>query len=114
MITKGLLHRLGCDVTFASSGSETLQILSHAVPPYKILLVDLSLPNLEGLEVAVLVRERFHPGSDKPLIVALTANSDRFTRDRYAGLGIDYVVVRPLTLDKMRNVLNELMVGGFS
>jgi CheY-like chemotaxis protein len=93
-----------------------LQILSHAIPGYKILLIDLSSPNLESLELAMRVRERFHlgPDSNKPLTVALTTNSDRFTRERCASLGIDYVVGRPLTPDKMRNILNELFMVGFS
>eukprot|EP00250_Pteridium_aquilinum_P015224 c22459_g1_i1 orf=503-2743(-) len=110
-LTKGLLNRLGCDVTFASSGREALQILSHSVQSFRILIIDVSLPGLEGLEVCMHVKEMFPPGPRKPLLVALTANSDCGTRDRCLSLGIDYVVMKPVTLEKMRSILGELLAG---
>ncbi|MCO5613165.1 hypothetical protein L7F22_067441 [Adiantum nelumboides] len=110
-LIKGILNRLGCDVTFASSGIEALQIISHSVQSFRILVIDVSLPGLEGLEVGMHVKEMFPPGPRKPLLVALTANADSGTRDRCLSLGIDCVVVKPVTLEKMRSVLGELLSG---
>lgn len=110
-LTKGLLNRLGCDVTFASSGREALQILSHSVQSFRLLMIDITLPSLEGLEVGMHVKELFPPGPRKPLLVALTGSSDSVTRDRCLSLGIDYVVVKPVTLEKMRSILSELLAG---
>lgn len=110
-MTKGILNRLGCEVTFASSGREALQILSHSVQSFRILLIDISLPGLEGLEVGIHVKEMFPPGPRKPLLVALTMNADSGNRDRCLSLGIDCVVVKPVTLEKMRSILGELLSG---
>lgn len=110
-VTKGLLNRLGCDVTFASSGREGLQILSHAARSFKIVLVDISMPSMDGFEVGIRIKERFSHGSERPLLVALTANADRSTRDRCQNIGMDCVLVKPVSLERMWSVLTELLVG---
>lgn len=110
-VIKGLLHRLGCDITFASSGNEAFQIISHTVQSFKVIIIDISLSGLEGLEEGISIKDGLAPGPIKPFLVALTTSSDSLTKDRCHSCGIDCVVVKPLTLDKMRHALGELLAG---
>ncbi|BBM97851.1 ethylene receptor [Marchantia polymorpha subsp. ruderalis] len=111
MVTRGLLIRLGCDVTVVSSGRECLQVISQPGQPFRVLLLDVCMPDMDGYEVAVRIQEKF-ARHERPLLVALTANTDRATRERCMNLGMDGVVLKPISLEKMRVVLTELLERG--
>lgn len=111
MVTRGLLIRLGCDVTVVSSGRDCLQAISQPGQIFRVLLLDVCMPDMDGYEVAVRIQEKF-ARHERPLLVALTANTDRATRERCMNLGMDGVVLKPISLDKMRVVLTELLERG--
>lgn len=69
------------------------------------------MPDMDGYEVAKRLTSR-HSKEDLPLIVALTSNSDRETKDKFLGLGGDGVVTKPVNQQKMRTVLQELSEHG--
>eukprot|EP00897_Mesotaenium_endlicherianum_P004788 jgi/Mesen1/4337/ME000022S03626 len=111
MVTKGLLSRLGCDVTVVGSGRECLSAISFHDHGFKVLLLDLMMPDMDGYEVTRRITEKYSK-DHRPLVVALTANTDQATRERCLGLGMDGVVTKPISLEKMRIVLGELMENG--
>lgn len=111
MVTKGLLSRLGCDVTVVGSGRECLAAISSPDHGFKVLLLDLMMPVMDGYEVTRRITEKY-PKERRPLVVALTANTDNETREKCLGLGMDGVVTKPISMDKMRIVLGELMEHG--
>jgi ethylene receptor len=108
MVTRGLLMRLGCEVTVVSSGRECLQAISQPGQFFKVLLLDVCMPEMDGYEVAIRIQEKF-ARHERPLLVALTANTDRATRERCLSLGMDRVILKPISLEKMRVVLTELL-----
>eukprot|EP00271_Cylindrocystis_brebissonii_P023413 TRINITY_DN969_c0_g1_i1.p1 TRINITY_DN969_c0_g1~~TRINITY_DN969_c0_g1_i1.p1 ORF type:complete len:768 (+),score=166.38 TRINITY_DN969_c0_g1_i1:640-2943(+) len=110
-VTKGLLTRLGCEVTDVSSGRECLSVLVGAGHGFKVLLLDLMMPDMDGYEVAKRLTARLKK-EDRPLLVALTANSDRATKEKFLALGGDGVVTKPINQNKMRTVLQELTEHG--
>jgi ethylene receptor len=94
-----------------SSGRDCLQAISTPGQVFKVLLLDVCMPDMDGYEVAVRIQEKF-ARHERPLLVALTANTDRATRERCMNLGMDGVVLKPISLDKMRVVLTELLERG--
>lgn len=111
MVTRGLLIRLGCDVTVVSSGRECLDVISQPGQSFQLLLLDVIMPDMDGYEVAVRIQEKL-ARHERPLLVALTANTDQGTRDKCLSLGMDGVILKPITLEKMRMVLTELLERG--
>ncbi|GAA0139677.1 histidine kinase receptor of two-component system [Lithospermum erythrorhizon] len=109
MVTKGLLMHLGCDVTTVSSSDECLRVLSQ---DHKVILVDVSMPGEDSYDIAVRVHERFSNCLDRPLIVALTGSTDRVTKGNCSRFGIDGVILKPVSLDKIRNIFSELLQHG--
>uniref|UniRef100_A0A5B6ZDI1 Ethylene receptor n=1 Tax=Davidia involucrata TaxID=16924 RepID=A0A5B6ZDI1_DAVIN len=105
-VTKGLLVQLGCDVTTVSSGDECLLIVSQE---HKVVFMDISIPDIGGYEVVGHIREKFTNHHERPLIVALTGNTDRVTKENCLRLGMDGVILKPVSVDKMRSVLSELL-----
>jgi CheY-like chemotaxis protein len=99
MLAKALLEREGCIVERAANGEEALAAATTGA--FDIILMDVRMPKLSGLEAARALRAR---GVRTP-IVALTA--DAFEDDRQACLaaGMDDFLVKPLTLVALRAAL---------
>lgn len=104
MVTKSLLVYLGCDVTTVSSCDECLQVISQE---HKVVFMDVCKP--DGFEVAVRIHEKYTKRHERPLIVALTGNTDKFTKENCMRVGMDSIVLKPVSVDKMRTVLSELL-----
>lgn len=105
-VTKGLLHHLGCDVTTVSSGDECLRAVTNE---HSVVFMDVNIPGLESYEVAVCIHEKFPKRHEKPLIVALTGNTDKVTKENCLRAGMDGVILKPFSVEKMRSALSELL-----
>lgn len=99
LLARTLLTREGCTVDQAGGGEEALAALS--VGHYDLILMDMRMPGLSGLETT----ERLRARGVKTPVVALTANA--FEDDRRACLaaGMDDFLVKPLTPDALRDAL---------
>ncbi|KAF9690152.1 hypothetical protein SADUNF_Sadunf01G0166100 [Salix dunnii] len=104
MVTKGLLVQLGCDVTTVSSRDECLHVVSQ---DHKVVCIDLCMP--DGFEAAARLHEKFTKHHERPLIVALTGNTDKVTKENCMRIGMDGVISKPFSVDKMRSVLSDLL-----
>jgi two-component system, OmpR family, response regulator RegX3 len=80
------LARHSFQVTRARTGAEAL-----ATPPHDVVLLDLGLPDMDGLDVC----RRLRAGSAVPIIIVVTARSDEVDRVVGLELGADDYVVKP-------------------
>jgi DNA-binding response OmpR family regulator len=89
-LVRSYLEREGLEVFSAASGAEALSYAAHG--PLDLVLLDLGLPDVAGVEVAREIRAH----SDVPIVI-LTAKSDE--QDRIAGLeaGADDYVTKPFS-----------------
>lgn len=100
-LARTLLEREGALVDRAASGNETLAALEAG--RYDLILMDVRMPGLSGLDATRALRQR---GITTP-VLALTANA--FEDDRRACLeaGMDDFLVKPLTADALRTALTR-------
>ncbi|KAL0443678.1 UNVERIFIED_CONTAM: Ethylene receptor 1 [Sesamum latifolium] len=110
MVTRGLLVHLGCDVLAVTSGDECIRVVTHE---HKVVFLDVTMPGTDSFEVAVRIHEKFAKRPDRPIIVALTGNTDRTTKENCLRVGMAGVVLKPVSVDKMRNVLSDLLDHGY-
>jgi len=108
IVTKKLLERLGCLVTAVSSGFECLGAISGSGGnSFKIIMLDIHMPEMDGFEVAARIR-KFN-GPNWPLIIALIANAEEQVKDRCMLAGMNGVIRKPILLhqiaDELRSVL---------
>jgi len=96
------LERRGHEVFMATDGAEGVQMASRVQP--EIALVDLGLPNLDGLEVARHIRRQPHQPRH---LIALTGYGRPEDRQRCLAAGFDSHLVKPI--DPTR--LNDLLEG---
>ncbi|KAL0399553.1 UNVERIFIED_CONTAM: Ethylene receptor [Sesamum radiatum] len=110
MVTRGLLVHLGCDVLAVASGDECIRVVTHE---HKVVFLDVTMPGTDSFEVAVRIHEKFAKRPDRPIIVALTGNTDRTTKENCLRVGMGGVVLKPVSVDKMRIVLSDLLEHGY-
>jgi CheY-like chemotaxis protein len=99
LLATAMLNREGCLVDPAAGGPEALAAV--AVGAYDLILMDMRMPGLSGLDATRRLRAS---GITTP-VVALTANA--FAEDRKAclGAGMNDHLVKPLELDSLRAAL---------
>jgi CheY-like chemotaxis protein len=92
-----LLERTGMQLTFASSGAEALRSISQSPP--ELLLLDLGLPDLDGVEV--LRRLRAMPSGGELPVIIMTGNADRERVRTTLGLGAADFLAKPFDRDAL-------------
>jgi signal transduction histidine kinase/DNA-binding response OmpR family regulator len=98
------VRRLGHVVTTLESGAEALDMLSKRT--FDVILLDIQMPGLDGLEVARRFRG-MERGTRTP-IVAVTAHTTREDRDRCVAAGFDAVLTKPATQSTLGAIIREV------
>src|SRR6202035_5065884 len=112
LLMRSLLTRLGHQAVIATNGEAALEswlAAESAGTPYDLVLMDIQMPQLDGIETTkrIRAREAAQLGRQTP-ILALTANT--LVEDRYACFeaGMDGFLVKPLDREKLADALNRL------
>jgi len=112
LLMRSLLGRLGHRAVITTNGEEALeswQAAKSAGTPYDLVLMDIQMPRLDGIETTRRLRrqEASEPGRRTP-ILALTANT--LVEDRYACFeaGMDGFLIKPLDREKLEEALAGL------
>lgn len=98
-----LLGQAGFVVEFAENGQIALSMVRGAMQPWDIVLMDMHMPVMDGLEATVEIRKTFAPESLP--IVAMTANAMQSDRDRCLQAGMQDVVTKPIDPAKLWQAL---------
>jgi PAS domain S-box-containing protein len=112
LLMRSLLTRLGHRVVIAVHGEAALEswlAASSAGAPYDLVLMDIQMPQLDGIEATKRIRAHEAGGAGlRTPILALTANT--LVEDRYACFeaGMDGFLIKPLDRDKLDEALAAL------
>ena len=102
MVAVGMLRLLGRTADVALNGVEAIEALQRR--PYKIVLMDVQMPVLDGLAASRRIRAEF-PTHQQPYIIALTANAMAGDEQRCLDAGMDAYLSKPLSKDRLAAVL---------
>ena len=103
-VAQGYLLELGCTCVWVDNGSEA--IARSATERFDMIMMDLNMPDMDGLATARLIREREGTGPQVP-IVALTAHEARSYRDSCLEAGMNDVMGKPYTLGQCARLLRR-------
>ena len=103
------LERLGHRADVVTNGREVLERLGQAT--YDVVLMDVQMPEMDGLEASRAICARWS-AAERPRIIAMTAAA--MEGDRQAGLaaGMDDYIMKPVSLDQLRRVLEDCRPHG--
>jgi CheY-like chemotaxis protein len=92
-VAVGLLGRWGHRVDVAGDGAEALRAL--AAQDYDLVLMDVNMPNLDGLEATAMVRRSEAGKGIRTPIIAMTASAMKGDRERFLAAGMDDYISKP-------------------
>jgi CheY-like chemotaxis protein len=97
-----LLEKLGYGADVVDNGQEVLEALAQNA--YDLVLMDLQMPGVDGLETTGHILQRFAPGH-RPKIIALTANALIGDREKCLAAGMDDYLSKPIRLEALGQLL---------
>jgi signal transduction histidine kinase/CheY-like chemotaxis protein len=97
-----ILQQMGYRADLASNGLEAIE--SVARQAYDVVLMDVQMPEMDGLEATRAICERWAPGQ-RPRIVAMTANAMQGDREICLAAGMDDYLTKPIRVDRLIEAL---------
>jgi signal transduction histidine kinase/DNA-binding response OmpR family regulator len=100
-----ILDKLGYRADVASNGLEALDALERQ--PYDVVLMDVQMPEMDGLDASRRICERW-PDESRPRIIAMTANAMIEDREACFAAGMDDYVAKPVRPEELAEALSRV------
>jgi PAS domain S-box-containing protein len=98
------LEELGYNADVAANGFEVIAALERQV--YDVILMDVQMPEMDGLEATRHIRKKF-PADRQPRIIAMTANALQGDREMCLEAGMDDYISKPIYMDELQSALQR-------
>ncbi|HOX51679.1 MAG TPA: ATP-binding protein, partial [Fibrobacteria bacterium] len=106
MVAMGILERLGLRVDAVANGEEAVHALEQF--PYDLVLMDVQMPEMDGLTATRRIRDRHSPVLDHNIpVIAMTANAMQGDRERCLAAGMDDYVPKPVSPQALAAALDK-------
>jgi CheY-like chemotaxis protein len=102
-----ILEKHGHSTVVACNGKEAVALLESQ--PFDLILMDLEMPLMSGLEAAAVIRERERQNGGHIPILALTAHAMKGDRERCLAAGMDSYVAKPIQPRELYQAIAELV-----
>lgn len=103
-VAQKLLQRLGYSADWADNGCSALEFATAR--PYDLVLMDLQMPEMDGLEATRTLRTLVTPNR-LPYLMALTANAREDDRQACIEAGMHDFISKPIQLEKLAGGLTR-------
>ena len=105
-VAVAMLKRLRYSCSVAGNGQEAVEAVQSAAKsgePFHIVLMDMQMPVMGGLEATVKIRAL--PGIPQPRIIALTANAMESDKQKCLDAGMNDYMSKPMRMEVLRSAL---------
>ncbi|MBI3680498.1 MAG: response regulator [Acidobacteria bacterium] len=102
-----LLEKRGHLVTVAANGAEALEAL--AACPYDLVLMDLQMPVMDGMEALSRIREQERRSGVRTPVIALTAHAMKEDEAHCLAAGMDAYVAKPINPDLLFHTIERVL-----
>ncbi|MEO8127872.1 MAG: ATP-binding protein, partial [Bryobacteraceae bacterium] len=103
-LISALLMKKGHAVTVVASGTEAVGI--SARQPFDLILMDMQMPEMDGFEATMMIREREKATGSRLRIVAVTAGAMAGDRERCLAAGLDDYLAKPIDAAALYRIVN--------
>jgi CheY-like chemotaxis protein len=99
-----LLQQMGYRADLASNGIEAVEAVARQA--YDVVLMDVQMPEMDGLEASRQITARW-PAGARPRIIAMTANAMQGDREMCLAAGMDDYVTKPIRPQQLTEALQK-------
>ncbi len=99
-----VLHKLGYRAEVAQNGLEVIKAIEHK--PFDILFLDVQMPEMDGLECARILTQRW-TRDRRPVIIAMTGNALIGDREKCLAAGMDDYISKPVRIADLQTTLER-------
>ncbi|MDX6304061.1 MAG: two-component system, cell cycle response regulator DivK [Blastocatellia bacterium] len=103
------LQQIGYRVVTATNGEEAVSVAAAILP--KLILMDISMPRLDGLGATRKIRE-LDPLREVPIIALTAFDTEGFKRAAYDA-GVSGYLTKPIDFARMHQLIGRLLSGSF-
>jgi len=97
-----MLRKLGIAADVAANGLEVLQALEGQ--PYDMVLMDIQMPKMDGIEATKIIRERWPDG---PKIIVITSCISDAYRELCFDAGADEFLAKPVKIEELTDAIKR-------
>jgi PAS domain S-box-containing protein len=98
-VALAMLRKSGLRADVAANGHEVLAAVRRQL--YDIILMDVQMPEMDGLEATRQILQQWPDPSERPWIVALTANAMEGDREKCLAAGMDDYISKPIKREEL-------------
>ena len=98
-----LLSQMGYRADLAANGLEAIEAVERQT--YDVVLMDVQMPEMDGLQASRTIVKRWPKETERPRIVAMTANAMQGDREECLAAGMDDYVTKPIRVDALVQAL---------
>jgi len=100
-----LLEKQGHSVVLAGDGKQALILIEQQ--PFDLILMDVQMPNMDGLEATAAIRKNERGRMHIP-IVAVTAHAMKGDRERCLAAGMDAYISKPIGIQELNDAIEKV------
>jgi len=104
-IAKGLLEKIGCNVTIVENGRKAVEQFKHG--KFDMIFMDIQMPEMDGYEATGIIRELEKTKDVRIPIIAMTAHAMKGDRDKCLSAGMDEYVTKPISINTVLEAMQK-------
>lgn len=105
-----ILSEAGFEVEHAEDGIICVDMLNkHDGGYYDLVLMDVQMPNMDGLKATTVIRQLPNPAKAKIPVIAMTANAFEEDRKKCVEAGMNGFIAKPIDIQKLMRTLVEIL-----
>ncbi len=108
LVTTLMLEDLGYSAEVAKSGLEAIEKIAVRSKPYDVILMDVQMPEMDGLEATRRIRSLEKEKGFQHFIIGVTANAMAGDRERCIAAGMDEYIAKPVHPDVLEKKLAHI------
>jgi len=109
VVASRMLEKMGHSIVVAGNGNEALSLLAQQT--FDLVLMDVQMPEMDGLTATQKIREREAQGRSHIPIIAVTAHAMTGDRERCIGAGMDGYITKPIYGRALEEAIASALLG---
>ncbi|TWU38425.1 hybrid sensor histidine kinase/response regulator [Novipirellula artificiosorum] len=105
----GLMEKHGHSIVVANNGKQAIAALADA--SFDVVLMDVEMPEMDGLEATAVIRTKEHQTGQRIPIIAMTAHAMKGDRERCLEAGMDGYVPKPIRPQLLFDTIRSVLAG---